>query len=251
MERGLAAIEVLDEFDDPAGEAKLRIFVTALVLQRDLQAFVQKGQLAQALREEVVAEVNFLENADIGVKSDFCSGFARLAGDRELRFGNSAFVGLFPDLAVAQDFQVQPIGKRIDDGNAHTMQAARNFVGFAIEFSAGVQNGHDHFGSGLFLRGMHIHGNAAAVIDDGDAVVVMDDDIDLVAIAGQRFIHRVIYHLPNQVVQTLLGGRADIHRRTFAHGLEIAQHFDRGSVVPMTRSFAGHRLFLTHIVCVS
>ncbi len=57
----LAAIEMLDELDDAAGEAKLGGFVAALVLQRDLQALVQKGQLAQPLRQQVVAEDGRLE----------------------------------------------------------------------------------------------------------------------------------------------------------------------------------------------
>ena len=118
-------------------------------------------------------------------------------------FGNAAGVGLLPDFAVAPDLQLQPIGKRVDDGNAHAVQAAGNFVGVAIEFAAGVQDGHDHFGGGLFFGGVHVHGNAAAVVDDGDAVVVVHDDVDLVAVAGHGFVHGVVHHFPDQVVQAL------------------------------------------------
>ena len=55
VQRLLAAVQMLDELGDAAGEAKLGGFVAALVLQRDLQALVQEGQFAQALRQNVVA----------------------------------------------------------------------------------------------------------------------------------------------------------------------------------------------------
>src|SRR5437879_2059276 len=200
VKRLLAAIEVLDEFHDSAGEAKLRGFFAALILKRDLQAFIQESQFAQALRQDVIAEFDLVENASIGVKRDLGAGFARLAGNGELRFGHSAFIGLFPNLAVSPDLQIQPIGKRVDDGNAHAMQAAGNFVGFTIEFSAGVKNGHDHFGSGLFFRGVHVYWDAAAVVRYGDAVVVVNDDVDFVAVASHGFVHRVIHHFRNQFV---------------------------------------------------
>ena len=185
------------------------------------------------------------------MEGDLGAGLARLAGDFQLRFGHAAGVGLLPDLAVAPDLQLQPIGKRVHDGNAHAVQAAGNFVGVAVEFSAGVQHGHDHFGGGLFLRGVHVHGNAAAVVDDGDAVVVVHDDVDLVAVAGHGFVHGIVHHFPNEMMQALLAGRADVHRGALAHRFQAAEHFDRGGVVAVARSFAGHRFFLSHIVCVS
>ena len=57
VKRGLAAVEMLDEFGDAAGKAKLGGFFGAFVGERDFQAFVQEGQFAQALGERVEAEV--------------------------------------------------------------------------------------------------------------------------------------------------------------------------------------------------
>ena len=58
----LALVQVLDEFGDAAGKAELGRFVAALVGQRDFQALVQEGQLAQALRQNVVAVFMVFEN---------------------------------------------------------------------------------------------------------------------------------------------------------------------------------------------
>ena len=51
----LAFVQVLDEFGDAARETELGRFVAALVGERDFQALVQERELAQPLRQNVVA----------------------------------------------------------------------------------------------------------------------------------------------------------------------------------------------------
>ena len=165
------------------------------------------------------------------MEGDLRAGLARFAGGFELRRGDALLVGLLPDFAVAPDFQIEPVGERVHDGNADAVQAAGNFVGVAIEFSAGVQHGHHDFGGGLFFRGVHVHGNAAAVVDHGDAVVVVHGDVDFVAIAGHGFVDGIVHHFPDEMVQAHFAGRADVHRRALAHGFEAAENFDRSRVV--------------------
>ena len=111
VEGGFAAIEMLDEFGDAAGEAELGGFFGALVGERDFQALVEEGELAEALRQSVEAVDGLIEDGWIGVKSDFGAGFAGLAGMLELGGGLAFFVGLFPDVAVAANFQLEPVGR--------------------------------------------------------------------------------------------------------------------------------------------
>ena len=250
VQRLLAAVQVLDEFGDAAGEAELGFFVAAFVFERDLQAFVEKGQLAEALRKRIEAVNGGAENFRVGVERDFRSGLARLAGSFELRGGHALFVGLFPDLSIAPDFEIEPVGESVDDGNADAVQAARNFVSVAIEFSAGVQHGHHDFRGGLFLRGMHVHGNAAAVVDHGDADIVVHGDVDFIAEAGHGFVHGIIHHFPDQVMQSELAGGTDVHRRTLADRFDAAQHFD-GCGVVLVPAFCGRSFLFSHGSCVS
>src|SRR5271165_5950575 len=226
VQHAFAFVEVLHEFGDAAGEAEFGFLAAALVIERDFQAFVEEGEFAEALRERVIAVDGLTENFGIGVKSDFGAGLARLAGSFELRSGHALFVGLFPDFAFAPDFQVEPVGKRVDDGDADAVQAAGNFVGVAIEFSAGVQDGHDDFGGGLFFGGVHVHGNAAAVVNHSDAVVFVHGDVDLVAESGHRFVHGIVRDFPNQMVQSHFAGGTDVHRGTFADGFDAAKNLD-------------------------
>ena len=50
MQRGLGFVEVIDEGDDPALVMKNLFLFLAVVLERDRQTLVEKGQLAEPLR---------------------------------------------------------------------------------------------------------------------------------------------------------------------------------------------------------
>src|SRR6266487_1388678 len=80
VQRGFAAVQVLDELGDAAGELELRGLFRALIGKRNLQAVLQKSQFAQALRERIEAIDGLIKNAGVRVKSHFRAGLACLAG---------------------------------------------------------------------------------------------------------------------------------------------------------------------------
>jgi hypothetical protein len=47
---------------------------------------------------------------------------------------------------------------------------------------------------------MQIDWNAAPIVDNRHGVITMDDDVDAIAVTGQRLIHRIIHHFPYKVV---------------------------------------------------
>ncbi len=53
---------------------------------------------------------------------------------------------------------------------------------------------------------MHVHRDAAAVVADGNRAIHMDRDLDLVAIAGEMFVDRVVQHLEDAVMQPRSSG---------------------------------------------
>ena len=118
--------------------------------------------------------------------------------------------------------------KRVDHRRADAVQAARDLVGVLVEFSAGMELGHDDLGrrDALFLVDVDRH--AAAVVAHRDRAVAVQHHLDAVAIAGQRLVDRVVDDLVDHVVQAgAVVGVADIHARPLAHGVEAAQHLDR------------------------
>ena len=243
MQRGFSAIQMLDELRDAAGELEFRGLFRALVGERDLQAFIQKGQFAQALRQGVKTVHGLLENRGIRMEGNFCPGLAGLTGLLQFVGGLALFVGLFPHLAVPRDFQLQPIGKRVDHRNAHAVETTRDFVGVAVKFSASVQHRQHNFRCGALLRRMHVHRDAPAVVHHGDRVVGVHGDVDLIGITGHRFIDRIVHHFPDQMVQAHLSGGADIHRGAQPHGLQAAENFDGLGVVLVAALRRSHHVF--------
>ena len=135
--------------------------------------------------------------------------------------------------------------QRVDAAHAHAVQAARDLVAVLVELAAGVQLGQRDLGRtalGLVLV-VHLHAgrNAAAVVDDADRVVAVDRDDDVVAVAGQRLVDRVVDHLEHQVVQAGAVGRvADVHAGALAHRLQAFEDLDRAFAIG-DRGLRAHR----------
>ena len=83
--------------------------------------------------------------------------------------------------------------------------------------------------AGIFSPLMHlvVDRDAAAVVDDGDGVVDVDGDIDARGMAGESFVDGVVDDLIDEVMQTHLAGRADVHGGTQPDG---RQAFEDGDV---------------------
>src|SRR5262249_50295238 len=110
----LAAVEMLHELADSTGKAELGGFLATLIGQTDFQTLVEKCELAQTLRERVIAIGRLVEDGRIRVKSDFRAGLAGLASLLQFGSGLALLVSLFPDRTVARNLQLKPVSERID-----------------------------------------------------------------------------------------------------------------------------------------
>ena len=228
VQRGLRLIEVLDERHDPAlvAEDLLLGRLLALVLERDLQAFVQEGQLAQALGQDVEAELRAFEDLGVRLKRDHRAAPFGLAGDLQGGGGLAALIALLEDLALPPDLHLQPLGERVHDRDAHAVEAARHSVGALLELPAGMEHGEGDLGGGLLLRGVHARRDAPAVVHHRDAAVDMDRDLDRLAEPGHVLVNAVVHHFVHEVVEALGAGAPDVHGGALADGVEALQHLD-------------------------
>ena len=123
--------------------------------------------------------------------------------------------------------------QRVDHRDADAVQAARDLVGVLLEFSAGMQLGHDDFGGRNAFVGVDVGGHAAAVVAHGAGAVGVQDHVDAVGEAAQRLVDGVVDDLVDHVMQArAVIGVADIHARPLAHGIEALQHLDAvGAVI--------------------
>lgn len=140
------------------------------------------------------------------------------------------------DLAVNFSFtldnQLQLLRQGVNHRHAYAVQAAGDFIGVIIEFTACVQNGHDNFRSRYALFRVNTGWDATTIIGDGYGVVRMDRHHDVFTVTRERFVDSVIYHLEYHVVQTGAVIRvADIHTRALTHRIQPFQDFDTGGVI--------------------
>ena len=224
----LVLVEVADEVLDPALVVELGLgALGAQVGQRDAEAAGEEGGLAQALLERRELEVERLEHLGVREEGDDRAGLVRRLALLQRALRHAASVGLAPGVAVALDLDVELLRQRVDDRDADAVEAAGDLVAAAVaELAAGVENGQHDLDGRLALLLHHRDGDAAAVVDDRDRVVGVDRDVDLVAVAGQRLVDRVVDDLVDQVVQPARAGRSDVHARPLADGLEPFQDRD-------------------------
>ena len=105
------------------------------------------------------------------------------------------------------------------------MQAAGELVGLVGEFAAGVQAREDQLDAAHLLLRMDVDRHAAAVVRDLQRAVLVQRDVDLLAVAGDRLIDAVVDDLVREVVGAL---RVGVHARPSPHGLEAGQDLDVG-----------------------
>jgi hypothetical protein len=106
------------------------------------------------------------------------------------------------------------------------VQAARHGVGLAVELASGVQHREHHLDGGPLLHRVHADRDAAAVVDDAHAAVILQRDIDARGVSGHRLVDGVVHNLPDQVVQTAFARGPDVHAGALANRLQPLEHSD-------------------------
>src|SRR5690606_2641480 len=90
--------------------------------------------------------------------------------------------------------------------------------------------------------------DAAAVVGHRNRAVLVDDHVDVVGMAGERFVDRVVDHLEHHVVQAgAVVHVADVHARALADGLKAAQNGDLAGVVAGVGGFGGAAGVVSHL----
>ncbi|MNF68359.1 hypothetical protein D3C84_502130 [compost metagenome] len=227
VDRSLVGVQVFNERTQAAFVLEQLFLAAALILEDDADTGVEEGQFTNPLGQDVPAEVDVLEGFAGSLEVDLGTGGFAVANDGHRCLRYAVDVGLFPDLAAAANSQYQLFGQCVHYRHTYTVQTAGYFVGVVVELTAGVQHGHDDLGCRNAFFFVYVYRDATAVVANGDGLIRVDDDADVVAVAGERFVDRVIDHLEHHVVQTAaIVGVTNVHTGTFAYGIQAFQHFN-------------------------
>src|SRR5439155_21224741 len=201
----------------------------ALVDEPYAEALGQERGLAHSLRQCLEVEQEVFEYLEVGEERDRRPGLPRRRSLLQRLLRHAALVGLRPDVAVALDLELEPLGERVHDRDADPVETARDLVAAPVaELAAGVQDGQHDLGGGALLLLVHVDRDAAPVVGNGDAAVGVQDDLDRVAKAGDCLVDGVVDDLVHEVVKTARTGRADIHPGSLPNGLEALEDRDVG-----------------------
>ena len=97
------------------------------------------------------------------------------------------------------------------------MQSARHLVGALVEFPPRVQHRHYNLQGVFALLLVVAHGDAAAVIANGERLISVYRYLHRIAESRQRLVYGVIDHLVHEVVKAFRPRIAYVHCRPLAH----------------------------------
>ena len=91
-----------------------------------------------------------------------------------------------------------------------------------------MQRGHDDLERRTVrVFGMVVDRNAAAVVGDAAKAVLLERYVDEAGVARHGFVHGIVDHLGEKVMQTGLVCASDIHAGPPPHRFQPFEHFDR------------------------
>src|SRR6266540_2201779 len=231
VERVLRPVDPLHVLRDPAVVLEDVPAAVDLVDDDDPQPAVQERELAEALGEGVVVELDGLE--DLGVRTerdDRASAFGR-ADDLEVRRflpAGEAHPILF---GVAPHADLEPFAQAIHDGQADAVQAARHAVHLSLELPAAVHPRQDELDAGHAVLGMDVHRDSASVVRDGHGSIRVEGDLDVLAEPRHRLVDRVVDDLVDEVMEAARVDAPDVHRGAFSDRLQALKNLDLPGVV--------------------
>ena len=79
--------------------------------------------------------------------------------------------------------------------------------------------------------GMHIHWDPSSIIFYCTGTVLLKNYMDTAAVPCKVLIHRIVYDLIYQMVQSLSGYASDVHTGALSHGLEALQDRDTARII--------------------
>jgi hypothetical protein len=89
-----------------------------------------------------------------------------------------------------------------------------------------VEDGHDDLEGTDAHLGVDVDGDAATVVTDAQRVIGVESDDDVVAVAGEGFVDRVVDDFSEELVEAALAVVADVHAGALSNGFKAFEDLD-------------------------
>ena len=129
-------------------------------------------------------------------------------------------------MTVLANLNLQPCRESINNRRTNAVQTAGNLIAAATELAASMQNGIYNSDCGKTSLLLYTDRDTASIILYVDDITRQDLYIDAVAVAGKRFVDRIIHDLVDEVVQAAWTGGTDVHTRAFPDSFQTFENLD-------------------------
>ena len=203
-------------------------FFFSLIFKNDRKLRIQISGLMETTLYFIFLETGLVKDGVIRQKVDSRTGLSGLAhyGKQtvhQIHHGDTSFITVLIDAATTLDSYSQLCGKGIYHRGTYAVQTTAGLVGGIIKFTAGMKSReYQALRADSFF--VHSHGNTTSVVFYRGGTVRLQSYFYRIAVSGQMLVHRVIYDLVDQVVQTLGGDTADIHSGSLSYRFQTFQN---------------------------
>ena len=190
----LGAVDVLDKLLKTLlrvvglGEGYTCFVTLALIGQREGDTSVEEGELAQTCSQDLELVLRAGEDRVVGLEEYRRTRLVCRADSLQLGGGDTTAELLRVDLAVALDGSLEEGREGIDTRDTDPVQTARDFVGALVELTPCVQDRQYDLQSTLAFLLVDVYGDTSTVVLDFDGVVLVDGDLDIIAVACQGLV---------------------------------------------------------------
>ena len=191
----------------------------AATVVHDGQTGVQIGVVAEHVFHDIVVERVVLEQRVVGFEEDVGARFV-LRGLRLVAFQNAPFENSRSDLSVTIGAHLEARAQEVHRLDAHAIHAHRLLERLRVVLTTRVQLAHGFHEFALW--------NAATVVANGDAQVVVDVDLDALAGIHAELVDGVVDGFLQQHIDAVLGMRSvveatDVHTRASANMVYVRE----------------------------
>ena len=159
-----------------------------LVGKRQRDARVEECEVAEAVCKRLVVVDVYGENRIVGMEGNRRAGGITLAYYRKIARWLALGIFLHVDFPSTPDLGAQIVGQGVDTAHTDAMQTTRHLIGTFVELTAGMEHCENHLKGTLMFLLVHVHGDAATVVHNGDGVILVDCYFNMSAESGESLV---------------------------------------------------------------
>ena len=191
-------INVIYKFNDTATKVEGFSFtVFTFITQGNGNAFIKERQLTNTHTQGFIAVNKLGENGSVRFEVNGGTGFSSFAFNVKLSGSFALLKSNAIALTITTHFNFHTFTKCVNAGYTYTVKTTGNLITAIAKFTTSVEHGHNNFNSRLAFFFHHIYRNTTTIITNGNAIICVNNYLDIITKASQSFVNTVVNNFIN------------------------------------------------------